>query len=258
MFSSNTPIKSWSNRRVWVVGASEGIGLALSKLLIEKGAQVIVSSRSDRKLKENFSGLAHIQVVDVTNLNNVISAVKVLTEKQLMPDAVFWLPALYDPGEILKQNPEDFSMRLQTNIVSAFHIFPIVARYWANNPQIGKAYHWCWFSSLAGYRGLPNACDYGSSRAAISHLAQSSHLELKPHGIDVSLVCPGFVDTRLTKKNTFKMPLVMSASKAAALTLHGLKNGRFETHFPKRMSWFFKFINLLPLSIYLKLMGNLR
>ncbi|MBT7998280.1 MAG: SDR family NAD(P)-dependent oxidoreductase, partial [Betaproteobacteria bacterium] len=47
MFSSNTPIKSWSNRRVWVVGASEGIGLALSKLLIEKGAQVIVSSRSD-------------------------------------------------------------------------------------------------------------------------------------------------------------------------------------------------------------------
>ena len=111
-----------------------------------------------------------------------------------------------------------------------------------------------WFSSLAAYRGLPNASDYGASRAAISHLAQCAHIELKASNIDVSLVSPGFVDTRLTQKNDFKMPLLMTPERAAQLTLRGLKKGQFETHFPKRISLIFKLLSIIPIGLYLKLM----
>ncbi|MDA0238395.1 MAG: SDR family NAD(P)-dependent oxidoreductase, partial [Proteobacteria bacterium] len=128
-------------------------------------------------------------------------------------------------------------------------------RHWHANPLVGKKYHWTWFSSLAAYRGLPNASDYGASRSAISHLAQSAHIELKSLNIDVSLISPGFVDTRLTQKNDFKMPLLMTPYRAAQLTLKGLKRGRFETHFPKRMSLIFKLLSILPIGLYLKLMN---
>lgn len=258
MFRSNTPITDWSDRHVWIIGASEGIGLALAQALKLQKAQLTVSARNEKRLQQEFSDKARILPMDVSSNEDVSKVMDFLIQQETVPDTVFWLPAVYHPGGILSLDPEATQQRLHTNLLSAFNLFPRIVRYWSSNPLIRKQYHWSWFSSLAAYRGLPNASDYGASRAAISHLAQSSHLELKRHNIDISLISPGFVNTRLTEKNEFKMPLLMSPKRAAQLTLKGLKSGNFETHFPKRMSLLFKFLNILPIDLYLKLMRVLK
>ncbi|MEJ6650099.1 MAG: SDR family NAD(P)-dependent oxidoreductase [Burkholderiales bacterium] len=258
MFTSNKPIKDWSDRHVWIIGASEGIGLALGQALKLQQARLSVSARNENRLKDEFSGKARILPMDVSSTENVAHVMDLLIQEGTVPDTVFWLPAVYHPGGVLSLDPEATLKRLNINLVSAFNLFPRIVRYWTKHPLTNKQYHWSWFSSLAAYRGLPNASDYGASRSAISHLAQSSHLELKRYNIDVSLISPGFVNTRLTQKNEFKMPLLMSPERAAQLTIKGLKSGKFETHFPKRLSILFKFLNIIPIDLYLKIMRLLK
>ena len=250
----NTPIVEWRDRSVWIVGASAGIGMALAKYLISLEATVTVSARDSETLKREFDDQANVVSLDVTDEHDINNAIGLLASQHQPIDTVFWLPATYQPGALIKQNIEDTLSRLDTNILSAFRVFPRVAKHWIQNPIAGKKYHWIWFSSLASYRGLPNSSDYGASRAAITHFAESTYLELKNNRIDISVVSPGFVDTRLTQKNEFHMPFMISAKEAAHRTIDGLRKGKFEVHFPKRMSFWFKLLRILPIGVYLRLM----
>jgi NAD(P)-dependent dehydrogenase (short-subunit alcohol dehydrogenase family) len=105
-------------------------------------------------------------------------------------------------------------------------------------------------SSVAGYRGLPNALAYGPTKAALINLAEALYLDLAPKGIGVHLVDPGFVDTPLTEQNKFSMPALISADAAARELLRGLARGEFETHFPKRFTRWLKLLRLLPYPLY--------
>jgi len=87
-------------------------------------------------------------------------------------------------------------------------------------------------------------------------MAETCFVELKPKGIDVSLVCPGFVKTRLTDGNAFTMPALISAEEAAQATLRGLSRGVFEIHYPKRFTWFMKLLRVLPYRLYFWLVGK--
>ncbi|MDA0237860.1 MAG: SDR family NAD(P)-dependent oxidoreductase, partial [Proteobacteria bacterium] len=124
MFKSNAPIKDWSIRRVWVIGASEGIGLALAHALIAQKSEIIVSSRSKERLNDEFSGIAKILPMDVTSIDDVASSIDTLIAENILPDTVFWLPALYHPGNLMNLEPEATLKRLQTNIFGAFNVFP--------------------------------------------------------------------------------------------------------------------------------------
>ena len=91
-------------------------------------------------------------------------------------------------------------------------------------------------SSVAGYRGLPKALVYGASKAALINFAETLYLDLRPRGLGVYLINPGFVKTPLTDKNEFRMPALITAEEAAAEILAGLRAGRFEIHFPRRFT----------------------
>ncbi|MEK9866804.1 MAG: SDR family NAD(P)-dependent oxidoreductase [Betaproteobacteria bacterium] len=254
MFSANTPIRDWSSRHVWVIGASEGIGRALGIELQERGARISVSARNEEKLRAYFPKDAEIIPLDVTDSNHRARALDWFRANPQVPDTVFWLPAIYEPSELLNLDPSVVTDTLKTNLISACEFFPEVARYWAQNPSKGCTRHWSWFSSLAAYRGLPNANIYGITRAAISNLAEISHIELKQYKIDISVISPGFVDTRLTQKNSFHMPALITPEDAAKRTLRGIGKGKFETHYPLRLSLIFRMLRLLPISVYLTLM----
>jgi NAD(P)-dependent dehydrogenase (short-subunit alcohol dehydrogenase family) len=105
-------------------------------------------------------------------------------------------------------------------------------------------------ASVAGYRGLPQALIYGPSKAALIHLAEGLYLDLRRHGIGVYLVNPGFVDTPLTRRNDFAMPALMTAGSAARCTLEGIAAGRFETHYPRRFTFWLKLLRILPYPAY--------
>ena len=87
-------------------------------------------------------------------------------------------------------------------------------------------------------------------------LSQHS-LNLKPFNIDISLVCPGFVDTRLTKKNSFPMPFIISPKEASREIFNGLHKGVFEIHFPKKFTIILKIISLLPYRLFFQLTAKL-
>jgi NAD(P)-dependent dehydrogenase (short-subunit alcohol dehydrogenase family) len=108
-------------------------------------------------------------------------------------------------------------------------------------------------ASVAGYRGLPRALAYGPGKAALIHFAECLQLDLAPRGIGVWLVNPGFVATRLTAKNDFRMPSLMTPEDAARAMANGLATGRFELHFPRRFTRFMKFMALLPYRWYFPL-----
>ncbi len=269
MWSSNEPIGHWSHRTVWLIGASDGIGLALGQQLWAKGARLIVSARRAEVLGQRFPQPQVTKLaLDVNDPIAVSRAIEDLTSRDLLPDVVVWLVGQYEPTSLLNLVPQRAKQVLQTNLLSAYDALAAVLPAWraclaGRSPDRGplaKGWptpHWVFVSSVAGYRGLPQAADYGASKAGLSYLAQVAHMELKPIGIDVSLVCPGFVSTRLTAKNQFDMPAVISPDQAATEILKGLAKGHFEIHFPKRLSLVLKLLGLLPIGWYLRLVQRI-
>ena len=109
-------------------------------------------------------------------------------------------------------------------------------------------------SSVAGYRGLPNAGAYCASKSALNSFTESLYFQLKDHNVRVSLVCPGFIKTPMTDQNEFPMPMIKSAEYAADKIYDGIVNKNiFEIHFPKSFTYLMKIIQLLPNWLYLSI-----
>jgi short-subunit dehydrogenase len=113
-----------------------------------------------------------------------------------------------------------------------------------------KRGHIAIMASVAGYRGLPKAIAYGPSKAAAISLAEVLRLELEQHGITVSVLNPGFVETPMTAPNTFPMPFMIGVEEAADRILRGLEKGKFEIAFPWQTVLALKIMRLLPYRLY--------
>ena len=107
-------------------------------------------------------------------------------------------------------------------------------------------------ASVAGYRGLPLAAAYAPTKAAAIALAETLALELPRHGLQVSIVNPGFVDTPMTAVNTFPMPFKVSAETASRAILGGLARGKYEIAFPWQMRLIMKALRLMPNAMFLR------
>jgi len=104
--------------------------------------------------------------------------------------------------------------------------------------------------SLSGFRGLPGAIGYGASKAGLMHLAENLAVDLQGSGVEVQLVNPGFIETRLTALNDFKMPMIMSAEAAAEQVIAAIASGRFQSNFPRRFSWLFRAAQFWPMWVH--------
>jgi len=113
--------------------------------------------------------------------------------------------------------------------------------------------HLVGIGSSAAYLPLPRAEAYGASKAAIAYLMKTLRITLKPENIDVSLVCPGFVETPLTDRNDFPMPCLLTVHQASQFIRAGIKKKRAEIHFPKRFTYMLKLLSLLPQSWWFKI-----
>ncbi|NBT34335.1 MAG: SDR family NAD(P)-dependent oxidoreductase [Betaproteobacteria bacterium] len=263
--SLNHPITDWKGRTVWVLGASTGIGAALGRALDEKGAHLIASGRHLNTLESAFPNPRVKKVVlDITDPQGVARALDGLTRDGCLPDCVIWVAGDYSPQPITAPrgfDPVRARQVLETNLVCIYDGLAAILSHWLPlSPRAPAAppFHICLFSSVAGYRGLPKALAYSASKAGLNALAETAHVELKPLGVDVSIVCPGFVKTRLTDGNDFEMPALITAEQAARFTFKGLARGEFEVHYPKRFSLFMKLLGLLPAAIYLRLIAKVR
>jgi len=111
--------------------------------------------------------------------------------------------------------------------------------------------------SSAAYLPLPRAEAYGASKAAVAYMLRTLRVDLFREGIDVSMVCPGFVRTPLTDKNDFPMPFLMEVEEAAQHIRRGIEKRKGEIHFPKRFTFLLKLLALVPDGIWVRMAQRL-
>ena len=241
-------MKDWSKKRYWIVGASEGLGLALAQKMSEAGASLILTARNEARLKEIASTLTNkveVLPLDITDLNAVRESVKKLENV----DGFVFLAGAYWPMPAQHWDIEKLTAMIDVNLIGALHTLDVILPIFLEKNRG----HLVFTGSLAGYRGLPGALGYGSSKAAIANLSETLRFDLKDTAIKVQLINPGFVKTRLTDKNNFKMPQIMSPEAAARKMFSNMNRNNFSSSFPAPFSWLFRVSQLLPDSIYFKL-----
>jgi len=231
-----------SGKTWWIVGASEGLGRSLALGLARDGAHLILSARNEDRLRDVAAevGGAEVLPVDVTDPDAVAAAVAGAGEI----DGVLYNAGAYDPIGAAEWNPDAVRVMAEVNFMGALHALGHVV---PGMVERGRG-HVMLIGSLAGFRGLPDAIGYGASKAALMHLAENMRIDLRGTGVTVQRANPGFIKTRLTDKNDFAMPQLMTPEDAAERVIKALKGGRFSTSFPAPFAWLFTAGRYLPLS----------
>lgn len=242
-----------ANDRVWIIGASAGIGAALATRLADNGHQVAVSARNAdalERLRSTLSGTGHLAVaVNVADAGAVAEAQRQLLQQWSAIDRVVFMAGIYTPMRLGELDLDETRATVEINLLGAFHVVEAAV------PQLLRQGHGqlaiC--ASVAGYRGLPRSQPYGATKAGLINLAESLRAE---HGrvIDVKVINPGFVRSRLTDKNEFRMPALITPERAAAHIANGLYSDQFEIDFPKRFTLMMRLIRLLPNKLYFDLL----
>lgn len=250
MKSLNPPIEDWKDKRVWIIGASSGIGESLAKSLSGQGAHLALSARRSEPLLALATRTDLVIPMDVTDQDSIKLAMSKLSLQWDAIDLVIYCAGIYQPMRAWNIDLATVEQTLSVNLKGIYLLLDqIMPRFLQqNNGGI------CLVGSVAGYTGLPKALIYGPTKAALINLAQILYCDLSEKGIGVYLVNPGFVDTRLTRQNDFSMPALISPDKAARHIITGLRKGLFEIHFPKRFTWWLKLLSSLPYRLRFSLL----
>lgn len=231
----------------WLVGASEGLGLALAQGLAAEGAKVILSARDPARLVEACGRVprASAVVVDVADTASVAAAVVEVGAV----DGVVFLAGVYWPMTAQEMDAAQLEAMCDVNFTGLARIVGAVLP-----AMVARGTgHLVITGSLSGFRGLPGALGYAASKAGVMALAESLYADLRGTGIRVQLANPGFIRTRLTAKNVFSMPFLMEPEQAAAEMLKLMKSNGFKASFPTVFSWLFRGSQVLPDWLYYRI-----
>ncbi len=245
------------NKTCWIIGASQGIGEALAKKYFDSGFDLAISARNEDKLKsirngllsqnQNRSNQIFVTPADVGEAVSIQSSLDLILEKFGEIDLIIFCSAIYQPTKAIGFDLQKAQETISVNLGGALNLLHVVL------PQMvkQKSGHIAFVASVAGYRGLPQSFAYGASKAGLINLCEGIYPELKRQNIDLSIINPGFVKTRLTDKNSFSMPFIITAEKAADEIFKGLNAKKFEIHFPKKFTFFLKLLRILPNRLFI-------
>ena len=244
-----------NQKKIWITGASSGIGKAVAEKFAKEGWQVAVSARRkeilDQMAKDRNISSFPLDVVDEENCK--ITFQKIISEFTQI-DLCIFCSGTYDPKKEKEIDIKQSKFIMDVNYFGVLNCVKSVEKYFKDK----KNGHISIVSSIAGYRGLPNSSGYGPSKAALINFAESIYFDFKKYNIRVSVISPGFIKTPLTDKNDFPMPFLRSVEFAAKKIYDGLtKSNSFEIHFPKQLTLILKFLRILPYKIYLFLIYKL-
>ena len=246
---------SENQKKIWITGASSGIGKAVAEKFAAEGWKVAVSARRKELLQDmakdqNISSFP-LDVTDRSQLNNVFQ--NILKEFGNI-DVCLFSSGTYEPKDEQNIDPDKIKNVINVNFLGVIDCVKTVEEYFKNK----KTGHISIVSSIAGYRGLPNSSGYGPSKAALTNFCESIYFDFKKFGVRVSVISPGFIKTPLTDKNEFPMPFLKTPEYAAEKIFDGLiKSSSFEIHFPKGLTLTLKFLRILPYRLYLFLVDKL-
>lgn len=243
---------------IWIIGASAGIGRALAAELAHRGATLALSARNADALTQlvaELDGQNHLPLpLDVTDLTALKDAVKTLRNTWPKINRIVFMAGAYDPTLIADMDMPTAAKIVEVNLIGGMNVTHAVLPWLTeqNSGQIALC------SSVAGFVGLPKGQPYSATKAGLTNFAESLKVELAETDIDVKVIHPGFVKTRLTDKNDFDMPMVMEADAAAKALADGLLSKGFEVQFPKAFTRIMKVLRALPYGLYFSVAGRMK
>ena len=236
--------------RVFLTGASSGIGEALARHYAARGATLgLVARRADRleALKTSLAAHAEAYAVDVRDLPAMRDSARDFIAKHGVPDLVI-ANAGVSHGTLTEfaDDIDVFRQILDINVigmVNAFHPFVAPMREARRGVLAGVA-------SVAGYRGLPGASAYSASKAAAIRYCESLRVELRGTGVRVATICPGYIATPMTAKNPYPMPFIIPADEFARRFARAIDAGKDYAVIPWPMAIVAKLLAALPNALY--------
>jgi len=240
---------------IWITGASSGIGRALSIKFANEGWQVAASARRENLLQELHQENKNIHPfpLDVTEIDRCKLVAENIIKQFNNIDICVFSTGTHDPKSEKRFNLAKIREIMEVNYFGTMNSINSVYDYFSEK----KNGHISIMSSVAGYRGLPAAGAYCASKSALTSFTESLNFDMQMKNVRVSLISPGFIKTPLTDQNDFPMPMIKTPEFAADEIYKGLviKKG-FEIHFPKVFTYFLKFLQMLPSSLYFKLVAK--
>ena len=241
-------MREWQGKRYWLVGASEGLGEALAHVMSKAGVELVLSARNAEKLAslvETLPGAATAVPCDISDRASVEAARAQAGEI----DGVVVLAGVYWPQAAQDWNADEIETMCDVNFTGPARVVGSVVKDFVAR----DAGHIVLTSSLSGFRGLPGAQGYAASKAGNMVMAESLYYDLRKTGVRVQVANPGYIRTRLTEKNTCKMPVIMEPEEAAQVMFEFMCTDRFKKSFPTLFSLFFRGGNFLPDALYYRL-----
>ncbi len=239
----------------FITGGTTGIGLELVKLYLGQGHRVGICGRDLSKLPHGFyeqhKQSLWLYQLDVNQREELMKAVNDFAVKAEGFDVM-----IANAGRSVgsKSKIPDFKAAneiLETNVFGVLYAFEAAMQHFVANKK-GQLVA---IASVAGFVGLPGAAAYSASKAAVVRLCEAWSIDLKGLNISVSCICPGFIDTPMTRQNTHPMPFLMSGEKGAHLIAKAIDARRALYLFPLRMKLLITFLSLLPRGLYRWMMG---
>lgn len=240
------------SRRIWLTGASSGIGAALAEVLLQQGHRLALSARNAgalHALAERYPGQVLQAPGDLTDPEQVRAIGERIGEHWGALDQ-----AILNAGTCEYVDVQDFQAAMIERVMRA-NLFSAAHCVEAALPLLrqGERPHLVAVSSSVTFLPLPRAEAYGASKAAMSYLFDTLRVDLAAEGIAVTLVSPGFVDTPLTQKNDFPMPMRWPVEKAARHIALKLDRQPYHIAFPSPFIAILRLLGSLPKGLQLAL-----
>ena len=248
--------------KVFITGASSGIGLALASHYAQQGAVLGLAARRGDQLKawaETLTGAPAVLCypLDVTDAAALRAAAEDFIARHGAPDIVIANAGV--SSGTLTECAEDLEVIKRIFEINVYGMAATFSPFIASMRQqalLGKPGRLVGMASVAGIRGLPGAEAYSASKAAAITYLESLRLELRSSGIKVVTIAPGYIETPMTAVNSYRMPFLLPATEAARRFARAIERGASYTVIPWPMGIVAKVLRLLPNAIYDRLFAN--
>jgi short-subunit dehydrogenase len=249
----------WQDKRVFITGASSGIGWATAQYLSQRGARLGLLARREDRLAalgaqlQSQGGVAEYCLADVTDAGATAAAVREL-ESRLGPcDVLIAVAGVYRHTNVKKFDAAHVNEVLGVNTSGVVNAFGAVLPGMVER-RSGRV---AAVASMAAMLGLPGAGAYSASKAAVVTLLESLRVDLHPYGIKVTVACPGFVDTpMITDEERKTLRGLLSAEQAAKRIAWAIERGRAEHWFPWHTWLMCRAARMLPPHLFRLVMAN--
>ena len=226
-----------ASRHILITGASSGIGAALARRYARPDTRLALGGRDPARL-DSVATACRQQGADVAAEIVDVTDRAAMRQWVLAADAESPLDLVIANAGVSSHAGAEVESEERARAVFAVNLdgvlntaYPAIERM----AERGRG-QVALMSSLAGYRGFPDAPAYSASKAAVKALAEAWRGALSPRGVRVSAICPGFIETPMTARNKFRMPLLMTAERASDIIARGLERGRARISFPWQMA----------------------